>query len=83
MDPRIGKGLALEMYAKRRGIPLNEVMAFGDLENDVSLLKKAGWGVCLKNGSDETKAAANDVTEYDVSMDGVGRYLDDHWFRGR
>ena len=83
MDPRIGKGLALEMYAKRRGIPLSEVMAFGDLENDISLLKKAGWGVCLKNGSDETKAVANAVTDYDVTMDGVGRYLDDHWFRGR
>ena len=83
MDPRIGKGLALEMYAKRRGIPLSEVMAFGDLENDISLLEKAGWSVCLKNGSDETKAVANAVTDYNVAMDGVGRYLDDHWFRGR
>ena len=79
-DPRVNKGLALEMYAKRQGIPLDEVMAFGDLENDIALLEKAGWGVCLLNGSERTKAVAQAITDYDVLHDGVGRYLEDHWF---
>jgi hypothetical protein len=40
----------------------------------------AGWGVCLKNGFDPTKAVAQAVTEYGVEEDGVGRYLETHWF---
>ncbi|MBR0377442.1 MAG: HAD hydrolase family protein [Lachnospiraceae bacterium] len=32
------------------------------------------------NGSDKTKAVAQAVTEYDVRHDGVGHYLEDHWF---
>ncbi len=79
-DPRVNKGLALEMYSKMKGIPLDEFIAFGDLDNDIALLEKAGWGVCLLNGSDKTKAVAQAVTEYDVRHDGVGHYLEDHWF---
>lgn len=80
MDPRINKGLALKMYSEKHGIPLSEFMAFGDMENDIGLLEKAGWGVCLINGADDTKAVAQAVTEYSVGEDGVGRYLQDHWF---
>ena len=55
-------------------------MAFGDMDNDIGLLKEAGWGVCLVNGADATKAVAQAITEYPVDQDGVGRYLEDHWF---
>ena len=80
LDPRVHKGIALEEYAKRKEISLDECIAFGDLDNDIGLLKTAGWGVCLLNGSDATKAAAQAITEYPVEEDGVGRYLEDHWF---
>ncbi len=80
-DKRVNKGLALEKYAQEINIPLEEFIAFGDLDNDIGLLEKAGWGVCLINGSDKTKAVAQDITEYDVWNDGVGRYLEDHWFK--
>ena len=80
VDPRINKGLALKEFSASSGIPLEEIMAFGDMENDIGLLREAGWGVCLLNGSDQTKAVAQDITEYTVHEDGVGRYLEDHWF---
>lgn len=80
-DKRVNKGLALENYAKEVNIPLDEIIAFGDLDNDIGLLEKAGWGVCLVNGSDATKAVAQDITEYDVWNDGVGRYLEKNWFK--
>ena len=80
LDPHINKGMALEKYAQRYNIPMSETIAFGDMENDIELLQYAGWGVCLKNGSDATKAAADDITEYPVEEDGIGRYLQKHWF---
>lgn len=79
-DPRVNKGVALEKYAERYNIPLNEIMAFGDQDNDIGLLKAAGWGVCMLNGADETKEVAQAVTEYDVNHDGIGNYLEMHWF---
>ncbi len=78
--PGVHKGIALEQYCKRHGFALDEVIAFGDMENDLGLLKTAGWGVCLQNGSDAVKAIANAVTEHPVTDDGVGHYLFDHYF---
>ncbi len=80
LDPRINKGLALTNYAKKYDIPINEVLAFGDQENDIGLLRDAGFGVCLKNGADASKAVSNAITEYDVFNDGVGHWLFDHYF---
>lgn len=80
VDPRINKGLALQKFSEKHQIPLSEFMAFGDMENDIGLLREAGWGVCLINGADDTKAVAQAVTEYPVTEDGVGNYLETHWF---
>lgn len=80
VDPRVNKGYALRKYSEKHNIPMSEIMAFGDMDNDRDLLKEAGWGVCLLNGAEATKAAAEAITEYTVEEDGVGRYLEDHWF---
>ncbi len=83
MDPRVNKGLGLRKYAERNNADIGEIMAFGDMDNDAELVKAAGWGVCLLNGSEVTKAAADAVTEYTCAEGGVGRYLEDHWFSRR
>lgn len=75
MDDRVNKGVALLEFAKRNSIGIEEIMTFGDMQNDIELLKDAGWGVCLLNGCNESKEAANDITEYTVDEDGMGRYL--------
>ena len=75
MDPRVNKGMALHKYSERNSIPTEEIMAFGDLDNDKEMLKEAGWGVCLCNGSDISKSMADAVTEYPCTEDGMGRYL--------
>ncbi|MDO5122205.1 MAG: HAD hydrolase family protein, partial [Erysipelotrichaceae bacterium] len=80
IDPHINKGLALRQFSEKYNIPLSEFIAFGDMENDIDLLKTAGWGVCMINGADTVKAIAQDVTEYGVTEDGVGRYLFKNWF---
>ena len=79
MDPRVNKGLALKKFSERNRIPVSEIMAFGDMDNDKDLVKEAGWGVCLLNGSDLTKANADDITDYPCTEDGMGRYLEKLW----
>ena len=80
-DPHVNKGVALKEYAHKYDIDLSDVMAFGDQKNDIGLLDAAGFGVCLVNGADESKAVSQAITEYDVEHDGVGHWLYDHYFK--
>ena len=41
----------------------SEIMAFGDGENDMDMLRFAGIGVAMGNASDMVKAAADYVTD--------------------
>lgn len=56
------KGNALLWLADYLGIPREETMAFGDGENDISMLKAAGIGVAMGNASDQVKGVADEVT---------------------
>ena len=53
-----GKGRALQWYAERMNIARDEIMAFGDQTNDLSLLEEAGWPVAMDNAVDAVKARA-------------------------
>lgn len=56
------KGDALARLAERLGIGMEEVMAFGDGENDLTMLKMAGFGVAMGNADPSVKEAADYVT---------------------
>ena len=83
VKPGLDKGVGLLRYAKRNSIPVSEIMAVGDMDNDIAMIRAAGWGVCMANGCDEAKAVADAVTEYGVLEDGFGRYFEDHVFTDR
>ena len=72
------KGNALKAYCTDHDIDLAEVVSFGDMSNDNEMLIAAGTGVCLKNGSDDCKACADYITEYDNDEDGCARFIDQY-----
>ena len=74
-DPRINKGVALKRYCEEQGLSIEDAMAFGDAENDLQMLKIAGWSVCVKDGMDNVKVVSNDLTYLDCDEDGVGDYI--------
>ena len=82
-DPRVNKGFALKKYCKDNGISLDNVIAFGDAQNDNSMLEIAGWGVSMLNGSDSTKKIADDVTDFDCDHDGLGLYIQKYLVGGK
>ena len=81
MDPRLSKGFAIREMQKLGEYEPHEILAFGDTTNDNSMLEEAGWGVCLANGSDDTKACADDVTRYSCKDDGFADYLESWLFK--
>ena len=61
--------------ADRLGIKADQIVAFGDSENDITMLRAAGLGVAMANSLDITKNAADDIT-LSNDDDGVAVYLE-------
>jgi len=59
----VSKGVALDFLATKLGIKQSEVMAFGDGENDMEMIKYAGKGIAMGNAKDHVKAVADYVTD--------------------
>ncbi len=66
------KGNALKALADYLKIDIEKTMAFGDNSNDIAMIKEAGLGVAMKNGSDEARAVADYISEYSNNESGVG-----------
>lgn len=69
-----GKMAGIKRYLEYAGIKREEIIAFGDAENDLDMLAFAGIGVAMGNGSEEAKAAADYVTA-DIDDDGIEKAL--------
>lgn len=70
----IDKGTALEAVSELLSIPLSKMIAFGDWDNDIGMLRTAGMGVCMANGSEGAKSAANMITASN-NDDGIDKAL--------
>lgn len=73
--PGVSKGAAVARFASERGIEPDEVVAFGDMPNDTTMLTWAGLGVAMGNAHPEVVAAADEVTASNVD-DGVARVVE-------
>ena len=60
--PGVHKGRALAALAQRLGLTADQVMAFGDADNDLEMLEYARWSFAMGNAAPEAKAAAKHVT---------------------
>ena len=70
----IDKGPALVDLAAHLGIDMADVMAFGDSNNDVAMLKNAGIGIAMANSEENVKAVA-DYTTASNNDDGIALSL--------
>jgi len=61
------------------GIEMSEVMAVGDSDNDVTLLKAAGISVAMGNAEEHVKAIADVITSSN-NEDGVARAIEQYVF---
>jgi Cof subfamily protein (haloacid dehalogenase superfamily) len=70
------KGAALARLCSRLDIVAEEVIAFGDNYNDLTMLEWAGRGVAMGNALDRVKETADEVTYSNVEF-GVARVLEE------
>jgi Cof subfamily protein (haloacid dehalogenase superfamily) len=74
----ISKATGVAEVARPLGIADHEVLAFGDMPNDLPMLVRAGHGVAMGNAHPEVLTAADEVTARN-SEDGVARVLERWW----
>jgi Cof subfamily protein (haloacid dehalogenase superfamily) len=74
----ITKATGVEEVARPLGIVAADTVSFGDMPNDIALLRWAGHGVAMGNAHPETVAAADEVTAPN-NDDGLARVLERWW----
>lgn len=77
MAKGIDKATSLDRLAKSLGIKQEEVMAFGDGYNDLSMIEYAGLGVAMNNAVDGVKERAREIT-LSNDEDGIAYTLSKH-----
>ena len=77
----VDKGTALKKLAEFYDIKCENIIAFGDGENDIAMIKFAGIGVALSNAKEKVKKSADVVLKWDNNQAGVAKFLIN--FQGR
>jgi hypothetical protein len=73
--PEVNKAYALSRHCALRAIAASEVIAFGDMPNDLPMLQWAGRAVAVANAHPEVLAAGHELTSSN-DEDGVARVLE-------
>lgn len=74
----VNKAHGVKYLADIFKIDRQNIIAFGDEHNDAEMIDYAGWGVVMKNGTEQLKALANDITPLDNQHDGLAYYLEEY-----
>ncbi|WP_298705973.1 Cof-type HAD-IIB family hydrolase [uncultured Veillonella sp.] len=71
------KGNALRQMVDELGLTADQVVAFGNSENDVPMLTYAGTAVAVANAEEPVKALAYEICEAN-EVDGVAKWIEAH-----
>ncbi len=77
VHPELSKVYGISYYCSQHGYSIEEAAAFGDTTNDIEMLMGCGTGVCMCNGTEDAKQAADIVTKYSNDENGLARELED------
>jgi hydroxymethylpyrimidine pyrophosphatase-like HAD family hydrolase len=76
--PGVSKGTGLARLAAEQGIAPADVLAVGDMPNDLSMLRWAGYGVAMANAHPAVLEVADEITKGNAE-DGLAVVLE-RWF---
>ncbi len=75
-NPDSGKAPGMLNALKLLDVLPEETIAFGDADNDASMLASAGIGVAMKDATDSCRENADFVTELSAQEDGVAEFIE-------
>ena len=78
MNPNISKSEGLKTIMTSHGLTMENLLSFGDANNDYEMIRDSGLGVVMANGSEKTKSVADLITD-DNDHDGIGNFLEGYF----
>lgn len=75
LPKHVSKGLALKKLSNILNITKNNIIAIGNSDNDISMLKYANIGVALQNSTSSLLKIADYVIPFSNNENGVGKYI--------
>lgn len=75
MDPRVSKSEGVQFVVENHNLTMENLLAFGDANNDYEMIRDSGVGVVMENGSDLTKSVADYICD-DTNNDGIGKFIE-------
>lgn len=76
MNPNVSKGNGIKFLLEKYDLNPDEVMAFGDAENDLEMLSAVKYGVAMENANEEIKSKVK-YTAKKNSEDGVVNFIEE------
>ena len=76
LNSGVTKGEGLKIVMEHRGLKQDEVIAFGNEENDLSMFKAAGFSAAPVNGKEHVREAA-DIIYGSADEEGLAVYLEE------
>ncbi len=75
VSPDVSKSNGILKYLERYKKNLDDVLVFGDGDNDIEMLKDCKYGIAMKNGTNAALQIADEVTEYTNDQEGIVRFF--------
>lgn len=73
--PDVSKASGIQTLLQQYELSPEHLLAVGDAENDIPMLKLAGWGVAMKNANEHVKQIADEVTSATYTENGLYLFL--------
>jgi HAD superfamily hydrolase (TIGR01484 family) len=78
LNPKgVNKASGIEEVCKHLGIRMSEVIAMGDSENDIAMIREAGLGVAMGNAQESVKLIA-DITTVTNEEHAIARIINEY-----
>ena len=75
MNKNVDKGVGLKKIADFYGVKKEEIISFGDGENDIEMLLYSGISVVPSNAKEKVKKVAKIVSDYSNNQSFIGKFL--------
>ncbi|KAJ3632146.1 hypothetical protein Zmor_019141 [Zophobas morio] len=74
LDQSVNKGTGIYFLAKYLGVEPEDIVTFGDNNNDVEMTIQSSCGVAVGNAVPRLKEVAKDIAD-SIDNNGVGKYI--------
>lgn len=79
-DVHATKGNAIKTICNKLSIDINDILVYGDSDNDIDMFECAGYSVAVGNAINELKKIANEIID-NLDKNGVAKHINNNFLK--